>query len=927
MMTTLFRSRLGFSFGIAASLAFALGGVAPVRAQRPAYSGDPGTQTALPVIVADFNRDGIPDALVVSTTSPTATLAFGSVPYGTFSGTAKAVTFPAGCTSLPQGSVVVGDFNNDGFPDILFFCNTAGVMLGNGDGTFAAAVSLTGYSGGSPVLGDFNKDGKLDIAVLATFGDSTQLQRIQFFAGNGDGTFNEAVNSNLVEDTFSSPVVADVNGDGYPDIVMIDQPLTDATIAVFGNNKDGTFGAAYQGYQFTANATANFTADNPSSLLSGNFFGTGLSDFAVGSTGLNPGLIVIQNQSTATTYSFGDPTTISYPALTGAMAGSFTGSGFTDIAVANGTSIAVLANDGTGSFAATYPTLTLASTSALFGVADANGDGYSDIFTAVQPATGNMQLGVSLTTGSATATSQPISLAVGTKNVSATWPGNVSLSGATASGQQTVLGAASVTMLASSLNPSTAGTAVTFSVAVTPFLPNDAVPTGAVVLTDGTTMLASGTLEGGTFSYTTSALTQATHTITAAYAGDGYFAPSNVVLSQVVNHAPAVPSNLLLATPNAVVYGMALTASMLNASAVDATGAPIPGTFAYSPALGTVLDAGPQTITVTFTPTDLQSYLPATASVTVTIAQATPSLTWATPASIVFGTPLSAAQLDASAAGVNAAALPGVFTYTPALGTVLSAGTQTLTVSFAPTNSRDYMAASASVQLVVTSSVAATVTAPPTAPPGTQPEVTVTLTQPYPVALTGTLTIDFARSGGPQLVDPALQFAAGGTTYTFPIPANTTTIPPVLLQAGTIAGTITVPLTLTAGEVNVTPANLAPATIVVPPSAPIITSMTLTRNATQLTVVMHGFSNTREVATAQFHFTAATGAQLGTTDLTLPADLIFNTNWFDTTESDAYGSTFTYTQVFNLSDSATTVGSVSATLTNGVGISNSVSAQ
>jgi hypothetical protein len=922
MMKTLLRPRRGFSLGIAACLAVALG------AFPRAFAAPANALASLPVIVADFNHDGIPDVLVPSSTTPTATIAFGTVPYGTFSSVAKAVTFPAACTTLPQGSIVVGDFNNDGFPDIAFFCGSvAGTMLGNGDGTFAAAVNLGGASGGIPVVGDFNKDGKLDIAVLYTDNDASVPQLIQFFSGNGDGTFNEAVNSNLLENTFSSPVVADVNGDGYPDIVMIDQPQTDATIVVFGNNQDGTFGSAYQGYEYTPNALVSFTSDTPSALLAGNFFGTGATDFAVVSSGTSPGLIVVQNQSSGTTFLFGDPNTISYPLLTGAMAGAFTGSGFTDIAVANGTNISVLANDGKGNFAATYSTLALPSTGSVFGVGDANGDGYADIYTATLPTTGNMQLGVSLTSGSATATSQPFSLATGTKNISATWTGNGNLLGATASGQQTVLGAASVTALASSLNPSTVGTAVTFSVSVAPSLASDTPPTGTVVLSDGTTVLASGTLNGGTFSFTTSTLTQATHAITAAYAGDGYFAASNAALSQVVNHAPAVPSTLLISSPNAILYGTPLSASMLNPSATAPNGSAIPGTFAYSPALGTVLDAGMQTVTVTFTPTDLLSYLPSTGSVSLTVAQATPAIAWATPASIIFGTPLSAAQLDATATGVGGTALPGVFTYTPPLGTVLSAGTQTLTVSFTPTNARDYAVSSASVPLVVNANVAATVSAPPTADPGTQPTITVTLAQPYPVDLTGTLSIDFARSGGPQLTDPALQFAGGGTTFAFTVPANTTTVPPIDLQVGTIAGTITVPLTLTAGDVNVTPANLAPATIVVPPSAPIITSMTLTRAANQLTVVIHGFSNTREVVSAKFHFTAAPGAEVATTDLTLPADAIFNTDWFDGKESEAYGSTFTYTQVFNLSDTNATIGSVDATLTNTIGVSAPMTAQ
>ena len=51
---------------------------------------------------------------------------------------------------------------------------------------------------------------------------------------------------------------------------------------------------------------------------------------------------------------------------------------------------------------------------------------------------------------------------------------------------------------------------------------------------------------------------------------------------------------------------------------------------------------------------------------------ATPTVTWAAPAAITYGTALSATQLDATAS------VPGTFTYTPAAGTILGAGTQTL---------------------------------------------------------------------------------------------------------------------------------------------------------------------------------------------------------------------------------------------------------
>ena len=72
-----------------------------------------------------------------------------------------------------------------------------------------------------------------------------------------------------------------------------------------------------------------------------------------------------------------------------------------------------------------------------------------------------------------------------------------------------------------------------------------------------------------------------------------------------------------------------------------------------------------------------------------------PVVTWATPAAITQGTALSATQLDATAN------VSGSFTYSPALGTVLPAGTSTLTANFTPTDTTTYNAATATVSLVV----------------------------------------------------------------------------------------------------------------------------------------------------------------------------------------------------------------------------------
>jgi YVTN family beta-propeller protein len=72
-----------------------------------------------------------------------------------------------------------------------------------------------------------------------------------------------------------------------------------------------------------------------------------------------------------------------------------------------------------------------------------------------------------------------------------------------------------------------------------------------------------------------------------------------------------------------------------------------------------------------------------------------PTITWSNPADIVVGTPLSDTQLNATAS------VPGIFSYTPSAGTVLSAGTWTLNVSFTPTDTTNYTTATTSVQINV----------------------------------------------------------------------------------------------------------------------------------------------------------------------------------------------------------------------------------
>ena len=143
------------------------------------------------------------------------------------------------------------------------------------------------------------------------------------------------------------------------------------------------------------------------------------------------------------------------------------------------------------------------------------------------------------------------------------------------------------------------------------------------------------------------------------------------------------------ATPSAITYGTALGSSQLDATAT------VPGSFSYTPAASTVLGAGTQTLGATFTATDSADYPQIPSSVSLLVNQATPSVSWATPATITAGTALSSTQLDATSA------VTGSFVYTPASGTLLNDGTQTLSVAFTPYDTTDYTNASGSVSLTV----------------------------------------------------------------------------------------------------------------------------------------------------------------------------------------------------------------------------------
>jgi hypothetical protein len=170
---------------------------------------------------------------------------------------------------------------------------------------------------------------------------------------------------------------------------------------------------------------------------------------------------------------------------------------------------------------------------------------------------------------------------------------------------------------------------------------------------------------------------------------------SLVTTTAMINVRKATPT-IAWANLAEITYGTALGATQLNATAS------VPGTFAYMPPAGTLLRAGQgQSLAVTFSPTDTRDYTSATAATTIDVGQAAPTITWANPTDISFGTPLGPAQLDATASS-NGNPVPGTFTYTPSLGSILNAGTsQVLSVGFMPADTNSFNGATATVLINV----------------------------------------------------------------------------------------------------------------------------------------------------------------------------------------------------------------------------------
>ncbi len=324
-------------------------------------------QSPRALAVGDFNGDGKMDIVVADTNDPGDKL---SILLGNSDGTFAAAA-PITIGGQPT-SVAVGDFNNDGKLDIVAvsgFLGSAGfsILLGNGDGTFQHYAFINaGMAPTSIAVGDFNGDKNLDVAISD---NETTGNGVYILLGNGNGTFGtpkpyaSAADPRMV-------VVADFNGDHKLDLATVNS--ASGNVSVLLGKGDGTF-PTHAEYTTEAGAV---------SIAVGDLRHVGKMDLIVGGQSNGNVNVLLSNgngtfQAVSTKYNV--PGGVDIVAV-----GDFNGDGKLDVAVTNGATaglVTILTGKGTGILNPAIPATAFGTANGPMGLASAdfNGDGVADL--------------------------------------------------------------------------------------------------------------------------------------------------------------------------------------------------------------------------------------------------------------------------------------------------------------------------------------------------------------------------------------------------------------------------------------------------------------------------------------------------------------------------------------------------------------------
>jgi hypothetical protein len=771
---------------------------------------------ALQIVLADFNRDGVTDIALGCSDGTNGGLV---IILGSGDGTFKTpVYYPTGDVA----SIAIGDFNNDGLLDIALSNKSqrnVTFFLGDGTGKFLqekVPISTPALAHGV-VVADFNMDGKDDVAyAVDTATPNSSLSDLYLALGNGDGTFQIPA-SPVATQIGEFLTSGDTNADDFPDVVS-----SSITRPGSGNNNVGNSLFVLLGNGKGAFQTTTYVSDIPSDPHLADVNGDGIPDIIAGGS---TGALVYQGNGDGTFQDYQEPGIGGFALTYAVNAGDYNNDGNADLigtdadtpraavslsqvqqtSVASAlTHVAVFplgsgihnvdasySGDSVyvGSISATVPltaapvntTLTLTS-SALSSILP----GQSVVLTAMlapytvgPPTTTTNNELVTFFTGTTLLGSGKLvngvailtttALPIGANALTAVFAGD---SNYNPSNSNTVTATVSNVLLSSSPNPSTYLQSVTFTGTV----PTG--KTGTIVFFDGSTSIGSGVISGTTATFTTSSLSVGSHNITAHYNSS-----ISDVLVQVVNQATPI---VTVTTSGPSTYGNPVTITATVPSGTTGTititsGGATLGSGPVNPATGTVtisttiLPVGSDPITASYGGDTNNN--PATGTTTQTVTKASPKETLSS----------SLNPSPANQSVVFTASLPsnttGTVTFTSGstiLGTsTLANGVAAVTTSTLPigadpitaTYNGDANNNAATATLTQTVDKATPPVTVTTSGPSTYGNP-VTITTTVPPGTTGTITI---TSGGTTLGSGTVNPTTGAvviTTTTLPVGAD-----------------------------------------------------------------------------------------------------------------------------------------------------------
>jgi hypothetical protein len=718
------------------------------------------------IAMGDFNGDGLLDIALTDNAQQNIVFFTGNGD-GTFTQESTTIS-----TSAAAHGVVVADFDGGGIDDVAYAVGPVNklsdlyVAIGIGDGTFQVPTApVATQIGEFLTTGDTNADNKADI-VSATINEpgKTQIGNSLFvLIGKGDGTFQTPVT--YLSDIPSDPHLADVNGDGIPDIIaggstgaLVYQGIGDGTFMTYAPGSLPGAEPIIGGFDLTYAVNA------------GDFNNDGNADL-IGTDNKHPlaavSLSVVVQASSASALT----SVAVFPLGSGVhnVDASYSGDSVYVGSVSNtvlltaapvNTSLTLTASPNSSILLGQSVTLTAVLSPFTVGPPTTTTDGQHVKFFS-----GGTLLGTGTLAGGV-ATLTTTTLSAGADALSAVFSGDANYNPSTSN---TVTATVSKVVLSSSVNPSTYTQSVTF----TATLPSG--KTGTVTFLDGSTTIGTGVISSATATFTTATLLVGSHNITAKFSSD-----TSDVLVQVVNKAtPAVT----VSTPGSTIFGqpVIITASVPvgpSGTVTITSGGVTLGSGTITSSNGTVtvttstLPVGSDLITATYSGDANYNSAVGTVTQSVTKANSTSALTSSSNPSLP-GSPITFTDTllpgDAS----------GTVTFTSGsttLGTSsVAGGIATLSYSTLPLGS-DLVTATYNGDANYNSSVA-TLTqtiakASPTVTVSTPGPSTfgqsVTITASLPTGPTGTITI---TSGGVTLGSGTITSSNGTVTV------STTTLP------------------------------------------------------------------------------------------------------------------------------------------------------